>query len=516
MAPPEPEANLTHVPTRVAFSGHLGHLSSTQEKALNDFKAALEEHGYYTPAKGDDTPASVDDVTLVRFLRARKFDVQGAYAQFTASEDWRRSEHIDELYDQFSLPEFEMARQLYPQWTGRRDKSGLPVYVFEVASLTKEKTDPYSKDSSRLEPRIVALYEHMVQFVLPLCSAVPHEHQETPVSGCATLVDISGVSLQRFWALKNHMQRASTMANARYAETLGAGWIQKWFDEGTRNKIHILSASDLTSTLSEHMPPSSIPKKYGGTHDWTFGTSGPNLDRETRETLRMREGEELPKGPLRWNRQEGGLRVVGGEGRTEEERAKWNDRGKESGGERTAPAQEAKQKENPPEAKEVESEQEADAEPAAAPRSEVDSRPANATAPASIGPASVSERVATAQSTTTTTSTTTLLPEQPVHTTESTAVTTTSAPASSLPPPILRDAPSELAAEAHPVPVGGTTNLATNSTANKLATEPAVNGQSSPAEGDEREEEHDIHVAAREHPAAPIKDLAATLEGTAL
>ena len=94
-----------------------------------------------------------------RFLRARKFDVQGAYAQFTSAEDWRRTEQIDQLYDSFSLPEFEMARQLYPQWTGRRDNSGLPVYVFEVASLTKEKTDPYSKDSSRLEPRIVALYE---------------------------------------------------------------------------------------------------------------------------------------------------------------------------------------------------------------------------------------------------------------------------------------------------------------------------------------------------------------------
>lgn len=94
-----------------------------------------------------------------RFLRARKFDVQGAYAQFTSAEDWRRTERIDQLYDSFSLPEFEMARQLYPQWTGRRDNSGLPVYVFEVASLTKEKTDPYSKDSSRLEPRIVALYE---------------------------------------------------------------------------------------------------------------------------------------------------------------------------------------------------------------------------------------------------------------------------------------------------------------------------------------------------------------------
>ena len=97
--------------------------------------------------------------TPSRFLRARKFDVQGAYAQFTSAEDWRRTEQIDQLYDSFSLPEFEMARQLYPQWTGRRDNSGLPVYVFEVATLTKEKTDPYSKDSSRLEPRIVALYE---------------------------------------------------------------------------------------------------------------------------------------------------------------------------------------------------------------------------------------------------------------------------------------------------------------------------------------------------------------------
>lgn len=62
----------------------------------------------------------------------------------------------------------------------------------------------------------------MVQFVLPFCSAVPHAHEETPISGSATLVDISGVSLQRFWALKGHMQRASTLANARYAETLGA------------------------------------------------------------------------------------------------------------------------------------------------------------------------------------------------------------------------------------------------------------------------------------------------------
>jgi len=37
-----------------------------------------------------------------------------------------------------------------------------------------------------------------------------------------TVVDISNVSLMRFWQLKAHMQRASALASANYAETLGA------------------------------------------------------------------------------------------------------------------------------------------------------------------------------------------------------------------------------------------------------------------------------------------------------
>ncbi|TKA52591.1 hypothetical protein B0A53_04601 [Rhodotorula sp. CCFEE 5036] len=501
MAPPKVESDLEPVPSRVALSGHLGHLTDTQDKALQEFKARLEQNGYYTPARETALP-SADDVTLVRFLRARKFDVQGAYAQFTSAEDWRRTEQIDQLYDSFSLPEFEMARQLYPQWTGRRDNSGLPVYVFEVATLTKEKTDPYSKDSSRLEPRIVALYEHMVQYVLPLSSAIPHAHQESPISGCATLVDISGVSLQRFWALKGHMQRASTLANARYAETLGAelidslmsriyligapsffsvvwGWIQKWFDEGTRNKIHILSAADLTSTLSAHMPLSSIPRKYGGTLDWTFGESGPNLDAEAREVLHMEEGEEMPSGPLRWERGEGGgLRVVGGEGRTDEERQKWNNRGRDKAAAR----------------------QRRDGAAAAAAASRVDEA-GSATATQENG---VTARSPPPQATTKTTS---LLPPSadaaPPPSSSSPAPTTatsTSPSSAALPPPILGEGYSNAEPSA------------------RLNSSPSANGvpEAGRRHVQEGEQEHDIHVAARENPSAPIKDLAAALEGTTL
>ncbi|GAA5985008.1 hypothetical protein JCM11641_000817 [Rhodosporidiobolus odoratus] len=332
MAPDLPqEASLETATSRQVLAGHVGHLTSSQEAALVTLKERLAETGYYTPSL-EGREASSSDVDLVRFLRARKFDVQGAFDQFTSAADWRRTQNIDQLYDTFSLTEFEQARQLYPQWTGRRDNFGLPVYLYKVGALSKEKTDAYVKTTpERLEQRMVALYEHMVQFVVPFCSAVPHGHQETPISGCATIVDISNVSLRRFWQLKDHMQRASTLATARYAETLGAiylvgapgffstvwGWIKKY--PGTVEKIHILpsSPSAILSILCQHLPLSSIPRAYGGQLDWDFDAPGPLLDQAAREVLGR---EEVPVGPVRWDERRGRIRAVG-EGRVEEEEA---------------------------------------------------------------------------------------------------------------------------------------------------------------------------------------------------
>jgi hypothetical protein len=48
---------------------------------------------------------------------------------------------------------------VYPQWTGRRDKNGLPLYAFKISELTKEKINAYSKDPEKLVPRMIGLYE---------------------------------------------------------------------------------------------------------------------------------------------------------------------------------------------------------------------------------------------------------------------------------------------------------------------------------------------------------------------
>lgn len=68
--------------------------------------------------------------------------------------------------------------------------------------------------------RLFALYENMLQFVLPLMSTLDRPNPECPITQGTNIVDISGVGLKQFWNLKGHMQEASVLATANYPETL--------------------------------------------------------------------------------------------------------------------------------------------------------------------------------------------------------------------------------------------------------------------------------------------------------
>lgn len=45
-----------------------------------------------------------------RYLRARKFDVNGAYGQFTDTEKWMKEQYVDDLYEHFDVDFYEKAR----------------------------------------------------------------------------------------------------------------------------------------------------------------------------------------------------------------------------------------------------------------------------------------------------------------------------------------------------------------------------------------------------------------------
>lgn len=82
---------------------------------------------------------------------------------------------------------------------------------------------PDTHKSSTVPARLLnlfALYENLLNFVMPLCSALSRPNPETPIVTSTNIVDVSGVGLKQFWNLKGHMQDASVLATAHYPETL--------------------------------------------------------------------------------------------------------------------------------------------------------------------------------------------------------------------------------------------------------------------------------------------------------
>lgn len=218
----------------------------------------------------------------------------------------------------------------YPQWTGRRDRRGIPVYIFEVAHLNSKTMSAYEKNAKDTKSeaksdgktapkllRLFSLYENLTRFVMPLSTVLTdRDFPATPITQSNNIVDISNVGLKQFWNLRTHMQDASTLATAHYPETLdrifviGApsffptvwGWIKRWFDPITTSKIFILSAAEMKETLESFIEPENIPTKYGGTLDFKWGDL-PKFDHKAMdEVTTWRNGyTDFPEGPMFWH-----------------------------------------------------------------------------------------------------------------------------------------------------------------------------------------------------------------------
>jgi hypothetical protein len=58
----------------------------------------------------------------LRFLRARKFDVEKAYIMFTDCEKWREEFGVDEIVKTFKFDENPLVTSYYPRYYHKTDK----------------------------------------------------------------------------------------------------------------------------------------------------------------------------------------------------------------------------------------------------------------------------------------------------------------------------------------------------------------------------------------------------------
>ncbi|KAF6235477.1 hypothetical protein HO173_006160 [Letharia columbiana] len=296
-----------------------------QAKAFAELKALCENNKLYWPAseiEGYPAEGHNDDKDLLRFLVARSYDPQAAYKQYSASAAWRRKVALVQTYDNVEIQRFARMNRVQPQWTGRRDKMGIPLMVYVLSEIRPEDLAQISKEDPGLSS-IFLPAEYITNFTQRLCNRVRNDG--ITINKSVNIIDLSNVGLRKFWNLRSILQTASSMATAHYPETVerifvvGAPsffptiWslVTSRFDPATTRKIFVLSASEATEKLTEFIAPEDLPKRFGGTLDWTFPMR-PVPDAETKEMIGSL-ADRWVEGPIRYlSKPEGDVLVAVG------------------------------------------------------------------------------------------------------------------------------------------------------------------------------------------------------------
>lgn len=196
-----------------------------------------------------------------------------------------------------------------PQWTGRRDKMGIPLMVYVLSEIRPEDLAQIAKEDPGLSS-IFLPAEYVTNFTQRLCNRV--QNDGIVINKSVNIVDLSNVGLRKFWNLRSLLQTASSMATAHYPETVerifvvGAPYffptiwslVTRWFDPATTKKIFVLSASEATKKLTEFIAPENLPQRFGGMLDWKFPMR-PVPDAETMDII-GNLAEKWVEGPIRY------------------------------------------------------------------------------------------------------------------------------------------------------------------------------------------------------------------------
>lgn len=248
------------------LTGYPGYLTDAQKSALEQLKIMLEAQGYT-----DRT----DDSTLLRFLRARKFDVMAAQTMFIACEKWREEFGTNTILKDFVYSEKPKVATLYPQYYHKTDKDGRPVYIEELGKVNI--TEMYKITSQeRMLKNLVWEYEAFTTYRLPACSRKFGHLIETS----CTILDLKGISITAASQVLSYVREASNIGQNYYPERMGKFFLinapfgfstafrlfKPFLDPVTVSKISILGSSYKKELLAQ-IPAENLPTKFGGSSE---------------------------------------------------------------------------------------------------------------------------------------------------------------------------------------------------------------------------------------------------------
>uniref|UniRef100_A0A0E0K4K7 CRAL-TRIO domain-containing protein n=1 Tax=Oryza punctata TaxID=4537 RepID=A0A0E0K4K7_ORYPU len=212
-----------------------------EEQAVSSFREVLFAR--------DMLPERHDDYhTMLRFLKARKFDVEKAAHMWADMLHWRKDFGTDTILEDFEFHELEEVLQYYPHGYHGVDKEGRPVYIELLGKVEPSKLVQITTVERYIKYHVQE-FERAFREKFPACSIAAKRHIDTTT----TILDVHGVGWKNFSKIARDLVRCMQKIDGDYyPEVLG-----------TKYQHRLLEAID-SSQLPEFLGGSCTCSSQGG------------------------------------------------------------------------------------------------------------------------------------------------------------------------------------------------------------------------------------------------------------